>query len=143
MRICLTISGERFLTFIPTNPATANMNVKLQVGGEIRIGFNGSYDDGVGVTPPGTDLVYRLKCDAAARDINASFRNGVLEVRVPESNAREWCTTSQVTLAHEQELPEGALRITLEKDFACLAPREGEDESDSFPHPEAGSGKTC
>ena len=92
---------------------------------------------------PGTDLVYRLKCDAAAHAISASFRNGVLEVLVPESNAREWCTTSQVTLAYEQALPEGALRITLEKDFACLAPREGEDESDNFPHPEAGSGKTC
>jgi hypothetical protein len=48
-----------------------------------------------------------------------------------------------VTLAHEQALPDGSLRITLEKDFACLAPREGEDESDNFPHPQAGSGTTC
>jgi hypothetical protein len=92
---------------------------------------------------PGVNLVYRLKRDAAARDISASFRNGVLEVLVPESNAREWCTTSRVTLAHEQTLPGEVLRITLEKDFACLERREGEDESDNFPHPEAGSGKSC
>ena len=92
---------------------------------------------------PGVSLVYRLKHDAGARDITASFRNGVVEILVPESSAREWCTTSLVTLAHEQALPGGALRITLEKDFACLAPREGEDESDNFPHPETHSGKSC
>ncbi len=92
---------------------------------------------------PGVRLTYRLRRDAGAREIAASFRNGVLEVRVPEASVREWCRTSLVTLAHEQALPEGSLRITLEKDFACLSPRAGEDESDNFPHPEAGSGKTC
>jgi hypothetical protein len=91
----------------------------------------------------GVSLVYRLRRDAAAGEITATFRNGVVEIRVPEGNAREWCTTELVTLAHEQALPDGALRITLEKDFACLAPREGEDESNNFPHPEAGSGKSC
>ena len=91
----------------------------------------------------GVDLVYRLRRDAATDEITASFRDGIVEIRVPEGNAREWCTTELVTLAHEQALPDGSLRITLEKDFACLAPREGEDESDSFPHPEADSGKSC
>ncbi len=28
-----------------------------------------------------------------------------------------------------------SLKILVEKDFACLAPREGEDESDMYPHP--------
>jgi hypothetical protein len=91
----------------------------------------------------GASLIYRLKRNAGAGDISASFRNGVLEIGVPEGDAREWCTTERVTLAHEQALPDGTLHITLEKDFACLAPREGEDESDSFPHPEADSGKSC
>jgi len=91
----------------------------------------------------GVDLVYRLRRDAATDEITASFRDGILEIRVPEGDAREWCTTDLVTLAHEQALPDGSLRITLEKDFACLAPREGEDESDNFPHPQAGSGTTC
>ena len=91
----------------------------------------------------GVNLIYRLKRDAAVGDISASFRNGVVEILVPEGNAREWCTSEMVTLAHEQQLPSGALHITLEKDFACLAPREGEDESDNFPNPEAASDKTC
>ena len=92
---------------------------------------------------PGVNLIYRLRRAAAAHEITASFRNGVVEILVPERAAREWCDTNLVTLAHEQALPEGSLRITLEKDFACLAPRDGEDETDNFPHPEAGEGKTC
>jgi hypothetical protein len=92
---------------------------------------------------PGVSLVYRLRRDAGAGEISASFRNGVVEILVPEGAARGWCTSELVTLAHEQALPDGALRITLEKDFACLAPREGEDETDNFPHPEAGRGTTC
>jgi uncharacterized protein DUF7009 len=92
---------------------------------------------------PGIELTYRLRSDARVAEITASYRDDVLEVRVPESAAREWCRTGQVTLAHEQPVPQGALRIVLEKDFECLAPREDEDESDNFPHPDKGHGKTC
>jgi len=88
-------------------------------------------------------LIYRLRCDAAAREISASYRDGIVEVRIPADTARQWCGSDLVTLGHEQPLPEGVLQITLEKDFACLTPRAGEDESDSFPHPAAGQGKTC
>jgi len=91
----------------------------------------------------GVSLVYRLRRDASAREISATYDRGVLEIRVPEGAARQWCTTELVTLAHEQKLPEGVLRITLEKDYACLAPRADEDESDNFPHPEAAPGKRC
>jgi hypothetical protein len=91
----------------------------------------------------GVDLVYRLKSDAAAHEISAHYRDGVVEVRIPASTARQWCTTELVTLAHEQPLPQGALRITLEKDYACLTARSDEDESDAFPHPGSGAGKSC
>jgi hypothetical protein len=88
-------------------------------------------------------LIYRLKRDPAAREISASYRNGVVEIRIPEGTARHWCTSELVTLAHAQPLPEGVLQITLEKDFACLTPRADEDEADNFPHPDAQGGKTC
>jgi uncharacterized protein DUF7009 len=91
----------------------------------------------------GASLVYRLRRASAAHEINASFRDGVVEISVPDGVAREWCNTDQVTLAHEQPVPAGVLRITLEKDYGCLAPRADEDESDNFPHPEAGKGKSC
>jgi hypothetical protein len=87
-------------------------------------------------------LVYRLRSDAAATAISASYQGNVLEIRLPQKLAREWCSTDLVTLSHSQPLPEGALRITLEKDFACLAPRADEDESDNFPHPQSDT-KRC
>ena len=88
-------------------------------------------------------LIYRLKQDANVVQIQASLERNVIEIRVPQALAAEWCASEQVTLAHSQSLPQGVLQITLEKDFACLAPRAGEDESDNFPHPAAGSGKSC
>lgn len=90
----------------------------------------------------GMILIYRVSRDAAATHLSASFAGGLLEVRVPEALAREWCASQQVTLAGSQEATPQALRITVEKDFACLAPRTDEDESDNFPHPESGA-KVC
>ena len=53
---------------------------------------------------------------------------------------RQWAESENVSIASEQLLDDGGqLKILVEKDFACLAPREGEDESDMFPHPDADS----
>jgi hypothetical protein len=89
------------------------------------------------------NLTYRLKRDGAANAITATYAGNLMEIRVPDRQALEWCRTDLVTLSHAQPVPGGELRIVLEKDFACLAPREGEDESDNFPHPEAGQGHRC
>ena len=56
--------------------------------------------------------------------------------------ALAWALTEQVSMEGEQFLDDGGkLTILVEKDFTCLAPREGEDESDMFPNPQADSGK--
>lgn len=65
----------------------------------------------------------------------ASWSERGLVVRVPEAMLRDWAGSEQVSISASQPLPEGSLRILVEKDFACLTPREGEDESDMFPHP--------
>jgi hypothetical protein len=63
-------------------------------------------------------------------------------VRLPESAVLAWAASEQVSIAGEQRLDDGALlTLLVEKDFACLAPRPGEDESDTFPHPEADAGR--
>jgi hypothetical protein len=65
-----------------------------------------------------------------------------VEVRVPEKSARQWANSNEVGLSALQPLSAGdELRILVEKDFACLAPREDEDESDNFENPTVG--KTC
>jgi hypothetical protein len=92
---------------------------------------------------PNVSLIYRLRKDNSARQIGASYRGNVVEIEVPTAAADEWCVSQQVTLAQVQGVGGAALNITLEKDFACLAPRAGEDESDNYPHPEAQNSKTC
>ncbi len=68
----------------------------------------------------------------------AFLSDNVLTVRLPESTVLAWATTEQVSIAGEQSLGDGdKLSILVEKDFTCLAPREGEDESDMFPNPNA------
>jgi hypothetical protein len=93
--------------------------------------------------PGGTALIYRLKRDVKSVDICASYIGNIMEIRVPAAMVARWFDTDLVTLSAAQPLASGELRIVLEKDFACLAPREGEDEADNFPHPLAGTGESC
>ena len=79
---------------------------------------------------------YVLESSPATVKPEAHISNNVLTVRIPEAEILEWASTEQVSIASEQVVDNGAqLKILVEKDFACLAPREGEDETDMFPHP--------
>jgi hypothetical protein len=90
----------------------------------------------------GAALVYRLRSDAGAGALTATFVQGAVEIRVPEKSAHRWANSNEVTLEGAQAIAAGdELRIMVEKDFACLAPREGEDESDNFENPTVD--KTC
>lgn len=85
-------------------------------------------------------LTYRLITDRQLKQPAADFSKGVISVRVPTDMVERWLQPDQVSLRGEQALGAGAsLSILVEKDFACLAPREGEDDSDAFPNPNAGS----
>lgn len=120
----------------------ASLRLRLTQGEVRALAERGQVEEHVPFAP-GAQLTYRLMRDAATAQISASLRDNVVEIRVPEGLANEWCANQEVTLSHHQAVPQGALLITLEKDFACLAPRQGEDESDNFPHPGAGSGQAC
>jgi len=89
--------------------------------------------------PGGRELKYRVESSPASVSPAAFFSDNAVTVRLPETTVLAWATTEQVSMPGEQVLDDGAvLKILVEKDFACLAPREGEDESDMFPHPGAG-----
>jgi hypothetical protein len=84
----------------------------------------------------GAALVYRLRRDSGARSIGATYVDGAVEVRLPDRAALGWCESNEVTLQGTQPAaPDAELRIVVEKDFACLTVREGEDESDNFANP--------
>ncbi len=93
--------------------------------------------------PGGVALVYRLRAAKAATQVGATFAGGVVDVTMPTAEVAEWARTERVSLSGDQALGDGGvLKLLVEKDFACLMPREGEDESDNFPHPKTGSA-TC
>lgn len=103
--------------------------------GELRtLADRGEVEDRI--TFPGeAALRYRLRTDREVNDISASYAANLVDILIPAALSERWCGTDLVTLSASQPLPSGELRIVLEKDWACLAPREGEDESDNFPHP--------
>lgn len=85
---------------------------------------------------PNERFVYAIEKSKMANDISAVFENREIKVFVPEKQLDNWINTEQVGIEAEQNAGSGkTLRILIEKDFACLAPRRGEDDSDAFPHP--------
>jgi hypothetical protein len=90
--------------------------------------------------PGRRDLHYRVESSPASVNTAAFFSDNTVSVRLPESAVLAWATTEQVSLPGEQLLDDGSrLSVLVEKDFVCLTGRDDEDESDMFPHPEAGA----
>jgi hypothetical protein len=92
--------------------------------------------------PGGREFRYAVESSPAVVNPGAFFSDNALTVRLPETVILGWANSALVSIAGEQRLDDGTpLAILVEKDFACLAPREGEDEGDMFPHPEAAAGE--
>ena len=92
--------------------------------------------------PGGREFEYIVESSPASVKPAAFLSECVITVRLPETAVLAWANSEQVSIREEQLLDDGKLTILVEKDFACLAPREGEDESDMFPHPDAPSGSS-
>jgi hypothetical protein len=93
--------------------------------------------------PGGRYLGYVLESSPACVQPAAFYSDNEIRVCLPEKVVAAWAMTEEVSIDGEQTLDDGnRLSILVEKDFACLAPRPGEDESDMFPHPDADTG-TC
>ena len=86
--------------------------------------------------PGGALLEYALEASPDVARPAARFAEGRLVLRLPPEIVRQWAGSEEVSISGTQPLDGGEeLRILVEKDFRCLTPREGEDESDMFPHP--------
>jgi hypothetical protein len=111
-----------------------SLRLRLTRGEVQELADAGRVEERVHISPQGV-LVYRVQRAPAAAALGATFADGVIEIQVPERVARDWCASDAVTLDGVQRHGAVDLRIVVEKDFACLAPRSDEDESDNFPHP--------
>ena len=86
--------------------------------------------------PGGRSFTYVVESSPASVAPGAFFSNNVMTIRLPETAVLAWAASEQVAIDGEQRLDDGGvLHVLVEKDFACLAPRADEDESDMFPHP--------
>ena len=99
-------------------------------------------DSGVVVSttgfPGGRQFSYALESSPASVNPAAFYSDNEIRVRLPETMVLAWTATEQVSIGGEQTLDDGEkLSILVEKDFACLAPRSGEDESDMYTNPDA------
>lgn len=96
----------------------------------------------VAAFPGEQSLSYAVKSGRSG-SVGARFDAQALVVTIPAAEVHDWATSDRVSIHGSEPLPGGdSLTILVEKDFACLAPREGEDESDMFPHPRGGE-ETC
>jgi hypothetical protein len=90
--------------------------------------------------PGGREFRYTIESSPASVNPAAFYSDNEIRVRLPETVVLAWTTTEQVSIEGEQVLDDGEkLSILIEKDFACLAPRAGEDEADMYPHPKVDS----
>jgi hypothetical protein len=98
------------------------------------LGQDGSVS-GVVHFPGGSSLEYAVETSSLTGQPRANFSHDRLVVQIPQAAARQWAATEQVSITGAESLDKGSLAILVEKDFACLTPREGENETDMFPHP--------
>jgi len=87
--------------------------------------------------PGGGVFTYRLAV-ADIADVGASIVESRVEVVLPLAVAGGWASDdTQVSIRAQQPIADGVLTLLVEKDFECLEPREGEDQSNRFSNPKA------
>ena len=80
-------------------------------------------------------LIYVIETTTNAEKTTAVFDAGRITVLIPRAQAEEWARTNRVGIEAEKPLDDNrSLRILIEKDFSCLEPRKGEEDTDTFAH---------
>lgn len=83
---------------------------------------------------------YRLDKTEEVDVVCTSFEDNCLKISIPAAHADEWISSDSVGIESAQSIGDNnVLRILIEKDFACLEKRAGEDDSDTFKNPHAES----
>jgi hypothetical protein len=100
-----------------------------------RFAKTGHVDETIEFGPAaGGRLVYELA--AGGECVAAAITAGRISIFVPREAADDWTKTERVGISGEQAIGGGRqLSILVEKDFACLEPRPGDEDADAFAHP--------
>ncbi len=105
------------------------IRVRLTQSEVASLGERGSLEE---ITDFGNEqrLVVRLSSGPQTSP-GATFIDGTIEISLPFDQVDTWATSDDVSI--EGSTP--TLRILVEKDFTCLNPRAGDEDTDTFPHP--------
>ena len=88
--------------------------------------------------PDGSQLCYRLVTGRQRDALQTSNDVGhTITIEIPRLEASAWAESNEVGLAGEEPFMVGPLAVLIEKDFACITPRDGEEELDTYPNPNA------
>ncbi|MEM9401978.1 MAG: hypothetical protein AAGA44_05710 [Pseudomonadota bacterium] len=71
--------------------------------------------------------------------VRATMAGTQLTIHAPAAALADWAGGDDVAL--DSPCEDGTAPVLIEKDFACLTPRDGSDDNDTFPHPESGAGR--
>jgi len=83
----------------------------------------------------GSALVYRLELGSTDA-LSARLDGSRVTVTLPRAMAEDWYDDDAVAVSAEQIVDQhNRLTLLIEKDFACLVPRPGEDQSAYFANP--------
>lgn len=109
-------------------------SIRLRLGkNEVaRLREHGVVEEALELSPD-SKLVYAIERRPVGA-LAAKLDGSRLVVVVPDAVALDFCGTDRVGFDGQS----GAVRVLVEKDWQCLAPRD-EDDGDAYPHPDAGS----
>ena len=89
--------------------------------------------------PSGEVFYYQLSASSTAEETTAGFSDRCIRVVLSQAQAKHWALTeTEVSVVVSAPIADGRLELLVEKDFECLDPREGEDQSNRFRNPKAG-----
>lgn len=101
-----------------------------------HFGETGKVEDAVALGAETPGFRYELRTAANHDKTGAKFEENCLSISIPPGEAKSWIGSEQVGIEAMQPIGDNeCLRIQVEKDFACLTERTGEDDTDAFPNP--------
>ncbi len=69
--------------------------------------------------------------------IGAAFHDHTIAIVLPRDLAKRWAYSEDVSIRTVEKFAGVNLNLLIEKDFECLDPRPGEDQSNRFPNPKS------
>lgn len=89
---------------------------------------------------PGEEMMLSYGVEAASdiSGFDCRYRPGEITVRMADELCRRLSDSDDVGFEEEIDIGEGmTLSLSVEKDFACLKPRDPSEDEGTFPHPDA------